>query len=443
MKQAACALIVVGCVTLPLVLIYLRRRPRRSDPLSQIALGHDTSPATLVWRSRAALAADEPSLALELACRARDRNDDFVNALPPMAGKVPLRPVVYHPAIYEVMLAALERCRTDDLLSSGPVGGVALQEWRCADNDLPKVFTSGDNTFWGLFLSDYLHLCALAIAAPSAHGVTDLTDGLVAAVLGYADRSAGQLTEAGVRAYESLQRAAGRTTISTPAATLRRPDSYGRFPSGKLIDQAEIERWLAADRLGSLPKQGVAMPEYSTGRPRYPRPTTTNLAELHNLSLRQVVAAQSNPDAWWIALDIAIYRWELLGSYDDEAISWVRTIAYDTFAAKEGDAETEGPLWSWENFVDLFQYCYDRLRALIPTIDPGRPLDLRDAQGHENLFADFLYRCLARSGDVRRLNAFEFKLYTTLCQSQRGNLTAAQIALLRVLEQKYGPCRPS
>jgi hypothetical protein len=164
---------------------------------------------------------------------------------------------------------------------------------------------------------------------------------------------------------------------------------------------------------------------------------------LRELSLRQVVAAQTNPDAWWAAVDLALYRWEMLDRYDGEAIEWVRNIAYDTWAVKNRDSHLTGPLWSWDHFVDLFQYCCDRLQVLIRTIDPGRPLDLRDAQGNENCFADFLYRCLRESGDARRLHAFEMDLYMTLCRSQRGNLTAAQVSRLAELQRKYGPCRPA
>jgi hypothetical protein len=377
---------------------------------------------------------------VELAVRARDRNDDFVNALP-SAGRAPLRPVVYHPAISGVLLRALDRARTAGLMSAGQVGDVAVREWRHMDRDLPAVFQHGDNAFWGLFLSDYLSLALRSLVAPEQVR-PELSEAELTHILDSVDRFARLLTDAGHDAYVSLSRRLGRPAASPETTPLREPDSFDRFPCGSLIEQAEIERWLAVGRRAPRTDDGRVMPEYRTARPRYRRPRTTDPVELYDLSLRQVGVAQSDPDGWWAALDIALYRWELTDRYDAEAVTWVRQIAYDTFKVKENGTAT-GPLWAWAYLVDVFEYCRDRLIALLPTIDPNRPVELRDAQGHENWFATFLYRSLQASGDTRRLNAFEYDLYTTLHRSHRGNLTPDQIQQLRMLEHKYGPSRPT
>jgi hypothetical protein len=436
-------LIATGVISVAIGLSYRRSRATQPDVVARIAKGNDSSPAALVSRSRAALAHGHALTAVELARKARDRNDDFVNALAGISGRTPLRPCVYHPAIYEVMLTAIEHSLADGSLKTQEAGMIALREWQWCDNDLSKVFTHGDHRFWGLFLSDYLRLCALALAPPPVEGSTDLTAEVVEVILAYADESAsaGHLTEAGITAYLSVQLMAGRTVAKQAASAQQIPDSYDRFPSGLLIQQADIERWLEADRIASAPST-EPMPDYVTPRTRYHRPSSTSLVELYDLALRQVVVAQSNPDAWWAALDLAIYRWELLDHYDGEATAWVRDIAYDTWAAKGSAPYPKSALWSWDHFVDLFQYCYDRHCALVRTIEPGRPLDLRDAQGYENWFADFLYRCIGESGDARRLHAFEINLYATLTRSQRGNLTPVQIARLGALQRKFGSNDP-
>jgi hypothetical protein len=441
--------ILVGAIVvlIGLLTIKARRTPSAPDPVRgsiEVARTIGTrdrkqSPAVLVDRARAGLAAGSPMEALNAARRARDRNDDFVNALPSMTGKVPLRPMVYHPAIYEVMLEAFARCRADGSLSRAEAAGMALGEWQAADNDFNKVFNSGDNAFWWLFLSDYLQLCALAYTSSPSHGPAGLTEGVVRAVLSSADQvPSGSLTMPGTLAYRALQRAVGREVPATTSEGRQRPRDYRRFPCGSLIDQVEIDGWLVADRLAEPAGPPPNLPEYVTSRRRHPRPATRSLQELHELSLGQVVKAQSDPDAWWAAVDIALFRWELLPSYDDEAITWVRNIAYDTWAATRNGTAGDDPLWAWNNFVDLFSYCYERVLALKPTIDVARPLDLISAQGHENFFADFLYRTLSDAGDVRRMHAFEYRLYTTLADNHHGGLTAAQAARLRAWEEKFG-----
>jgi hypothetical protein len=451
MSQGGLLLIIIGVLAIVIFIAVIRpwRRSAPVDPVkSAMAITRGLaerdgkqSPAVLVHQARAALAAGRPMVALDAARWARDRNDDFVNSLPPMTGRVPLRPMVYHPAIYETMLDALNRCRTDRFLNADQAGKVALSEWQASDNDLHKVHSSGDDTFWRLYLSDYLQLCALAYASLPATGAPNLTRNVVLAVLQYADEvPAGGFTMPGVLAYQSLQRAVGREgTPATPPAR-ERPRDYDRLPCGSLIDQAEIDRWASTDRVSYQPGSAVTVPEYSTSRIRFPRPATTNMEELYKLSLRQIGVAQSVPDAWWAAVDIAIYRWELLPSYDEQSTNWVESVVTDTWAVMQSATPTDGPLWTWENLADLFEYCYERVVALIPTIDRARPLDLIHAQGHENLFASFLDRTFREAGDAQRRYAFENRLYTTLCRNHHLGLNAGMIARLRMLEQKFGPC---
>jgi hypothetical protein len=451
MSHGGLLLIVFGALAVAIFIAVIRRHRRSAstDPVKG-AMGMTRgiaerdgkqSPAVLVHHARAALVAGRPKVALDAARRARDRSDDFVNALPLMTGKVPLRPMVYHPAIYETMLVALNRCRADRLLNAGQAGEVALSEWQASDNDLHKVHSSGDDTFWRLYLSDYLQLCALAYESLPATGAPNLTRNVVLAVLQYADGApAGGFTMPGVLAYQSLQRAVGREVPPGTPPARERPRDYDRFPCGALIDQAEIDRWSSSDRVSNQPESAVNMPEYSTSRPRFPRPATTNMEALYSLSLRQIGVAQSVPDAWWAAVDIAIYRWELLSSYDEQATNWVESIVTDIWTVMERATPADGPPWTWGNVADLFQYCYERVVALIPTIDRARPLDLIHAQGHENVFAYFLDRTFREAGDVQRRHAFENRLYITLCRNHRLGLSAGMMARLRMLELRFGPC---
>jgi hypothetical protein len=401
----------------------LLRRPQRTseDPATRIAYGGGVgSPAALTDGARDALAAGDVDAALHLAAAARDRNDDIVNGLPAMTGRRPLRPLVYHPDIYDVINAALE----ERAARGESLAGVALAEWEHLDNDLPKAHQVGDNVFWGLFVSDYVRLCALAYP-------TGVSDALLSTVLAYASEvPEGCLTASGVHACQKLQRAAGRpVTAMIPA--WRRPNDHSRLPCGRLIDQAEIDRWLAAGLSGGTAAgDGQRLPPYVTERRRYQRPASTNPQDLYASSLRKVGAAQTQPDAWWDAIDIALYRWDLVPTYDEEVVRWAQQIAYDVWATKTSDAPPSGPAWSWTNLADLFQHLQHRLEQGVSTIGPGSATDLRDAQGHRNFFAYFHYRALVACGDVRRINAFKPELHAILRQSHRGNLTATQLALL-------------
>lgn len=417
--------------------MFWRRRKHYRD--------EDTSPAALVARAESALA-DDPVAALRLAQRARDRNDDFVNALPGMWSKVPLREVVYHPKLYDVLVSALDRCATGCHLSLPQVVNAALREWRCMDDDWPKAFACGDPRFWGLFLSDCMHLYATAFASgvrPSQAGEHDGDRGIVMHILEHARLlPSGHLTRRGVQARAQLCALIGASAPATDRFLIP-PETFTHLPCGNLITQEDIRRWMSRDREPTgEPEVAVAdLPTYVTERPRYPRPATTDLTQLRRMAMFEGVGkAVSNVDAWWTAVDLAVYRWEVLHRFDVDTCNLVRQLSYDTYAAKIHGEAPDSALWAWQHFIDLFHYCYERTTALMPTVSRDRPNDRREAQGARNWFASTLLQVLCAAGDTTGANAFAPEVHAILSASHPQNLTAFQAGLLRALESGSDPC---
>jgi hypothetical protein len=405
------------------------------------------APAALVAAAESALARDDPVSALRLAQRARDRNDDFVSALPGMTGRVPLREVVYHPKLYDVIVTAIDHCASERLLPPSEVAAVAREEWKCLDNDWPRSFAEGDQGFWGHFLSDCMYLYATAFPSSiesSAMGNGKPDREVVTYILEHVRLlPEGRLTRRGIQARGRLCTSIG---MAAPPSTDRfqaLPTTFDHLPCRDLITQEEIRTWLTQDREPTGGPGGATadLPTYVTSRPRYPRPPTTDLVELKNMALWDGVSQTvTRVDAWWIAMDLALYRWEMLQRFDKDTTEWARQIAYDLYAAKRRGDAPDSPLWAWTNLIDLFRYCYERTVALVPTVSVDRPNDQREAQGARNFFAWALLEVLGAAGDTTGWNAFAPEVHAILCASHPQTRTASQTGLLRALESRYGPC---
>lgn len=414
------------------------------DIAASIARGSgNQSPDALVAAARDALDRGDSQRALELAQRARDRNDDFAYALPSMTGRKPLREAIYHPTLYGMLIDTLRQCSTSGAMDAQQAADVAHTEYRWMNRDYPRLYGSGNEAYWHLFLSDYLYLYALAFASgvnPSRAEEHELDGEIVRILAGRADAVApGSLTKLGEQAKARIFNQAGRPPPLAPATYLIRPESADEMPCGRLITQEEITEWLTHDRdqpgAGDLPLS--ALPAYHPNRNRAARPEGATLTDLRALSQEQVGHAQVVPDAWWKAADFGLYRWEMLHHFDQETTDWVSDLAYGLYAAKERGDAPDSPLWDWRNLVDLFQYCLDRLETLLPTIDPGDADARRAAYGTRNYFAWSLYECMRAASQTSAWNAFEPQLYAILNESHPQELTAAQTSTLRRLRQKY------
>jgi hypothetical protein len=402
------------------------------------------SPAVLVAAADAAFRRGDYGRALELVQRARDRNDDFAHTLPAMTGRKPLREAIYHPALYAVLTDVLDGCAQSGSLSAQQVADIAFEEVHWMDRDYPGLYRSGNETYWHLFLSDYLYLYALALACEVQPGQADAShvSGSIAGII--AEQAAalqpGSLTKRGVWGKARLFAMVGRAAPAAPADWLARPALADKMPCGSLITQDEIADWLEHDR--DEPSESDLsesdLPRYEPSRRRAPRPAGASLALLRDLSVQQVGRALSKPDAWWDAVDLGLYRWEMVRHFDEETTSWVRQLAYDLYALKERGDAPDTPLWDWQNLTDLFQYCLARVEALTSAVDPRRPDDRSAAQGARNYFAWSAYECMRAGGQSAAWNAFEPQLYAILNESHPQELTAVQASMLPALRQKYG-----
>lgn len=418
-----------------------------SDLAAEIAWGEGkTSPLKLVELAEWALQEEEYDTALKLAQKARDRNHDFASALPGMTGRVPLREMVYHPRLYHVLLIALDRCLDHELMAPEAGAGVAFEEYRWMDGDWPKVFACGDQTLWGLFLS---HLVSFFV---SAYGYRDIVGALdkhpvspgVAKII--CDHALAletmYITSWGADARRELCYQLGIEEAES-VGTLELPTTYGHLACTDLIDQDDIRAWLTDDRDQQSGRDVApeALPTYQTARSCHQRPQTTDLERLRSLSLQLGVGKTgTNPDAWWTAMDLALYRWEVLRRFDEDTCDWVHNVAYDVYATMDRGEGRDSSLWSWQHVVDLYRYCYERVTALMPTISTDRPNDQRNAQGHQNFFAWGLLESLAATGDRPGWHAFAPQVHALLCAAHPQTLTAAQISLRQALEQEYGDC---
>ncbi len=416
----------------------------RGDIAASIAWGGGTAaPAALVAAARDALDRGDRERALEFVRRARDRNDDFANAVPGMTGRKSLREAIYHPTLHAVLIDALQQCAATGVIKGQQIANVALEEWRWIGRDFPKLYGSGDEAYWHLFLSDYLCLYAMAFASgfsPSDAEGHEVDGGIAKAMADYAASvQAGSLTELGEQAKARIFALVGWPPPPRSLSFVARPTRASDMPCGSLITQVEIADWLEHDR--DEPSIDVAegtLPVYEPSRRRAPLPPGADLETLRELSLDQVGRAQSHPDAWWAAVDFGLYRWEMVRHYDEETTQWVRNLVHDLYATKARGDAPDTPLWDWQNLIDLFRYCLSRVEALLSAIDPARPHDRRSAQGDRNCFAWSAYECMRADGQTAAWNSFEPQLYAVLNESHPHELTPAQAGMLPALRRKYG-----
>lgn len=414
--------------------------PGSGDPVGRrIAWGGGhRSPAALTAAASKALAGRDPVEALKLAQMATDRNDDFAHSVPGLVERTPLRPVLYHPHLHGIVIDALRTCAAMSVLPEVRLRGAAAKEYDWLDRDWAFIYNFGDRDFWGLYLSDYSQLILLAVE----YGGPDL-----ALARQFAEHvrqlRTDSLTAEGAMAQEHLAAIAGLPALPAPLRMLSRPVSCAALPCGELITQQEIRRWLESPS-GSEGRFGVraeALPSYVTDRKRSPLPSRDS-EQLKDLAISEgiVPGATRNPDALWHAVDLALYRWELSNSYKEESCQFARDVAYEVYAAQISEQGRDPELWTWRHQVELHRYCYQRLLVLIPTIRPDELPALRSSQAHLNYFAAALYESLRRAGDTQSWHAFAPEIYTLLCSSDPGNLSANQTELLRQLVQRFGPC---
>jgi hypothetical protein len=314
----------------------------------------------------------------------------------------------------------------------------ATKEYKWLERDWYSLYSFGERNFWALFLSDYLQLVLFAVEAGGPdQALARSSIGRIQTV------PTDVLTADGADAHVRLAALADQPAPAGRPRQLDRPAVHSGLPCGELITQDEIRRWLKGQlTTGRQTVPAEQHPAYHTARHRYPRPAISGARELQELAINEgvVPATLSDVDAWWIAADLALYRWELVDAYDDDLCGFVKTVTHDVFAAQSEGVATNPQLWDWQNLVDLHRYCYARLNALLPTILPTELAARRNAQSHLNYFAWALHESLRQAGDMRAWYAFGPELRDILCKSDPGNLTPAQGSLLKQLIERFGPC---
>jgi hypothetical protein len=350
-----------------------------------------------------------------------------------MLGRHSLRPVVYHPVLHGLLIRALLACEQDSPSLLPSLGAAAETEYQRLDLEWSRMYYFGERIFWGLFLSDYLQLILFVVR--SGVGDRDFARLIVDHV---ASHPTDLLTSEGATAYRELSEWAARLRPASPSTILGRPSLTGHLPCGDLIDQDEILAWLRTPLVQRDESARSDLPQYATSRERYPRPATRDPVELQEMAISLGVAPGSSGkiDAWWVAVDLAVYRWELYDYYEESSADFLNSIAYEAYA---GYCRCDNPEpIVWRHLADLFAYCFERLTALVARVARDELEERRRAEGELNFYAWARLQVLHRGNDVVGWYAFAPTVYKVLSESLPGNLTGAQRAALEFLAREYG-----
>jgi hypothetical protein len=128
----------------------LIHRPAAIGRPASLGVAAQHPQAALVATAGKALGHGAGERALELVRRARDRNDDFSNALPGMTGLRAVGAAIYHSTLYGVLIGALEQCRGTGALDLQRIVNVAAEELRWINGDFPTLYGSDNENYWHL-----------------------------------------------------------------------------------------------------------------------------------------------------------------------------------------------------------------------------------------------------------------------------------------------------
>ena len=407
----------------------------------RIAVGQGRSaPSDLFQLAMAESTAGRLGTALEILCKVTDRNHDFASALPGMTGRTPLRLVVYNPLVSGLMVEVVDR-----ISGSGNYSGAAGQVDRglhVLDNEWSQMFSISTPAYWGLFLSDAAALREMQFRHLPGGKLDDAQIYNPRFLVEHAARI--DTRDLTVRGQSAIRYHAERAAISCPSLAPPRGmptlAEISGLPCGALITQDEIRGWIKPIRHGASEATGQTW--RPTKRTPVPRPRGLTAEALHQRAIWEGVShTHSDPNGWWVAIDLAIYRWELSPTFVSSQFQLVRDVAYDLYAARERRETPRTPEWSWDTVLEMFEFVEAKLKEQFDSSANLAPLEFREIFSNILWFSTFRLDCLEHAGRFGEWYALAPAVNKALAEANPQFLTASQAHFVRNFDEilRRGP----